>query len=430
MKVTGKELLKKFNSVFYRVLNDGVFVKYFSSSIVLTLTGLFAGFFTYRVIDPIFLGIFSLFSVFETYATITRLGIINGLGRELPFLFGKGDSDKAENYASTALFYTGISNVILLCVIGFYLIVDNGQLIKNTDYFLTFLVVVVKILSSSYSSFLAVTFRTSESFNNLGRINYYLSVFRMLSIVFIVKFGFWGLLFRELGLSILEMSLLHLHKPLSVAPKFNLKSFVHLFKIGTPLFLFSYFNSFIETIPRLFLINYGDVKDLGLFSPILIIFNLVSMFPKTMSNYFYPKMAFRFGETLNKKEVWNMFLKNYLVSFFISVPLFFFTYFFADYFGFFFPKYKSIIPYLKYFSFAVLFIGYRTGNVVFSVLNSWKLNLINSLLYFIFSILSFYILHHFFDENLFVVTLSMVIVSFLMFFSTLFLSYLSVNLVD
>ena len=92
---------------------DFQFRKYFSSTLISSLIGLASGFVTYRFIEPSLLGIWSYFVVYEVYGNVSRLGVINGLGRELPYLLGRNEKEKALDLSSTALFYAIISNLVL-----------------------------------------------------------------------------------------------------------------------------------------------------------------------------------------------------------------------------------------------------------------------------------------------------------------------------
>ncbi|MCK6612000.1 MAG: oligosaccharide flippase family protein [Bacteroidia bacterium] len=410
-----------------KILEERVFVKYFASSAVLSVIGLASGFFTYRFINPNLLGVFSLFSIFEVYSTFSRLGIINGLGRELPFLLGNGKCEEGEKLASAAFGYSIYSNLILLFAAPVIFYFNSSLISFQKEYLLSFIVVLLRVVFNSYTSFLAVTFRTSKSFEDLSKINYFLSLIRGFSIIFIYFFGFWGLLFREFLLSFCEMLLMHRYRPLRVDWIWDPSSLRALFKIGFPLFLVSYLNSFSDTIPRLIIAKYGDFNQLGLFSPIIIVIGLVGMFPKSLSNYLYPKMSYEFGQSGNKDFIWDLCLRNYFFSFIISIPSFLLVFFFSDYFGLFFPKYSEISEYLRVVSFGILFIGYRSGNVVFAVLKSWKTNILIALSNIVYYFVFFFIIQVYSNDILFIASLSFVLVSIFMFFTTLFFSYLALR---
>ncbi len=413
---------KTIQNIFAGFSIKSVFFKYLSSSILSSLIGVFTGFFTYRYIEPALLGIWALFTVYEIYATFSRLGIINGLARELPYLLGMNETKQAETYASTALFYTLASNLLLFAFVPFLLSNQSFEL-QNNNYIYSLLVVLLKLLFSSYTSYLTVTFRTNKSFNDLSNIQNLLSIIRLLSLVLVILYGFLGLLIRELTMSFLEMLLFHLKRPLLIRPKFNLPSMFKLFKVGFPLFVVSYAFSFIDTLPRLYIINYGTLEQLGLFSPIIIILGLALLLPNAISSYMYPKMSYEYGQNQNKENVWRIVLLTAAASFVSGVPLFASVYFFAGYIDLIFPKYSPIIPYLKLASFSLLFIGYKSGGLSFAVIKSWWIMILNTIVYLIVTLLSLIILHFYFQDILQVASLTLVISFAFMFIFSIYLSY-------
>lgn len=408
------------------LFQSSVFVKYFSSSIILTIVGIISGFFTYRYVEPSLTGVFALFSVYEIYASFARLGIINGLGRELPLLSGMNKIEEAKKMASTALFYSLFSNFLLILAIPVILTEKKIDLSDN-NYVLTLIVVVVRLVISSYSSYLSVTFRTTKHFIDLSRINIYLAIIRLLSVLLIVYFNFLGLLLRELLMSLLEMLLLHWKRPMNIHPKLYKSELIHLFKIGFPLFIVSYLTSLIDTIPRLYLIKYGTIEQLGLFSPIMIIVNLAGMLPKSLNSYMYPKMTFEYGFSQDKRKVWSIVIRTYKASILSAIPIFLVVYCFSDYIYLVFPKYSDTSRYLKIISFALLFIGNKSGNLIFSVLKSWNMMILNASIYFIVFLLSLIVLNSYLNDILMVASWSIVISFGIMYVATFILSYIVIK---
>jgi hypothetical protein len=56
----------------------------------------------FRWVDPASMGIWHTLLVASSYLTVVRLGLINGMGRELPFALGSGDIPRARRIAATS----------------------------------------------------------------------------------------------------------------------------------------------------------------------------------------------------------------------------------------------------------------------------------------------------------------------------------------
>jgi O-antigen/teichoic acid export membrane protein len=405
-----------------QIKNNIVLIKFLSSNIFGAIIGIFTGFFTYRYIEPSQLGIWGVFAIIEVYFSVTRLGIINGLGRELPFYLGQDNQEKANSIAQTALSYSLWSNLFLVIIIPITLILNNINL-SNEYYAFSFVVILLRLVLNSYSSYLSVTFRTNSNFNDLSNLTFFQSGIKVFSLFFVYNFGFWGLLIREVLLSITETSLLHLKRPFRIQPKFQLKFFLELFKIGFPLFVVSYLSGIIDTFPRLFIIKYGSTEQLGLFSPIIVILGLSVILPNAISSYMYPKMAFKYGSTSNGKELWTIIKKTSYLSVLSALPISIIVYFGSDLMGFFFPKYENSILYLKISSISLLFVGFKAGSISFSVMKNWTLMFLDVVFFFVTTGLSLYIFKYFFTDILLITTLSMIFTNIIMFFITLVLAY-------
>ena len=110
---------KVVKSFFAYLKQKKVLFKMISSSYLALPVNLIVAVFTYRLIDPYFMGIWATMIVFETYANALRLGIVNGMNRELPYAMGSGKEKEALTYAQTTLAYNLITVIPLWIIIPF-----------------------------------------------------------------------------------------------------------------------------------------------------------------------------------------------------------------------------------------------------------------------------------------------------------------------
>ena len=397
-------------------------MKFLGSNIFSAIIGIFTGFFTYRFIEPSQLGIWGVFVIIEVYFSITRLGIINGLGRELPFYMGLDKQEMANSFARTALSYSLWSNLFLLIIIPLTLKFRNIDL-SNNFYLFSLIVLIYKLILNSYSSYLSVTFRTNNNFNDLSDLTFLQSLIKILTLIFVFYFGFWGLLLREVLLISTETALLHYKRPIRVGPKFKLNLFRELLKIGFPLYAVSYISGAVDTFPRVFILTYSSAEQLGLFSPIIVVLGLSLIIPNAISSFIYPKMAYAFGVSSDRSEIWSLVKKTAFLSVLVSLPLAILIYFGSDFISILFPKYEKAIDYLKLSSVSVIFSGFKASSISFAVIKSWRIMIIDVFVYFIISISSLFLLKLVISDILLVATFSIAFTNFLMFVITLSLAY-------
>lgn len=339
--------------------------------------------------------------------SFSRLGVINGLGRELPYLLGRGNKEQALNLSSTSLYYALSSNLILLALVPIILYSDFYNY-NDKRYFFALFVFIGRILFSSYTAYLSVTFRTSKNFEDLSNIQVALGILKLFSVLFVYLYGFYGLLFRELLMSIIEMIFYHWKRPLNIMPYFSWKALKHLMSIGFPLFAVSYLFTFADTLPRLYIIKFGRVSDLGLFSPIIVTLGLAMILPNAIGSYMYPKMSYEFGLTGDKNKLWKIVKLTVLSSLFAGIFLFVSIFFLSQYVEILFPDYTNIEPYLRLVSFGLIFVGYKASGLVFSVLKAWKAMFFNAGFYIMICLISLLFLHIIYDDILKVASLSIV----------------------
>jgi len=404
-------------------------LNFLGSTVFLYGITLAVSFVTYRYVAPDFLGIWATFSTFTTITTFARLGIVNGMNRELPYYLGKGEYEKAQLITSTTLCYT-LLNMALMLILGvlfFFLFDFDAHNEFSNAYRYAALVFFITIILEPYQSYLSGTFRTSDNFDKLSKTQYYMGIYRLLSISLVLLWSYNGYLIRELGAVALNTMLLHYYRPMKgVKIKFNTSCFVQLFTIGISIFLSSYISTFVDTLPRLYIISEGSSRELGLFSPVLIILGIVSLIPNTISSYLYPKFSYSYGQGCSPIYFWDSMKKVLLGSLVLGVAAFLVVFLFIDDIIGLFPKYIESAPYIKIACFAMMFVGYKLCNMICVIMKQYKWIWVQPLLYILFQTGSLFILNYTISDTLAIASYSLVFSNMLLFVaSTSILYYLT-----
>jgi O-antigen/teichoic acid export membrane protein len=395
---------------------------FITSSVSTSIVGLLSGFVSYRYIDPRLLGIWVTVTVFEVYATITRMGIPNGMCRELPFELGKGNISKAKDLASTTFAYSIFSGLFALLIIPLVLLTSSIDL-SNINYTLCIGIVLFRVIFEPYTSYLSGTFRTNNQFDQLSKIQFIQAGIRLASIALVYIWGFYGLLIREIITPVTNAIQLHYARPFHIKPRFQWSIFKRLFKIGFPIFMISYMTLSIDTFPRLFLVKYGEAIQLGLFSPVIILIGTVVIIPNAIGGYLYPKLSFSWGQDADLIQLWKKTKWIYISSMIISIPISCLVILFLDYFIQLFPKYVDSVPYIKIACISILFIAFQLGNVLLVVLKKWIFLFLYTAIYAIVQVLSLFILKIYFTDVLFIATVSQLLTFSIMYVISFVFTY-------
>ncbi len=397
--------------------------KYISASYLAIPVSLITGFIAFRNIDPYFMGIWSALTVFETYAVFLRMGIVNGMNRELPYSLGKGDTDKANKYAETTLAYTLFDIIILILIVPIII----WQSDFSDVHIVGICVSVTRVIITFYITYLAATFRSEDNFNKLSNIQLIMLLVKLI-LCPLVLLGFNGFLLYELLMVIANVILLHQQRPFKLLkPKFHSTEFFQLFKIGFPIFLSSYIMSFIDTVPRLFIIKHSDEKTLGLYAPVVMLLSTVSILPNTLSTYLYPKFSFNLGKTNDPRSIFTNLLKIYAVSFIVILILIIIGYFLLDHFITFFPKYSDSLPYLKLALLICPFVFFKLGNMFNVVIKKYSYMFAFVIIYGIIQFLSLYLLSIYISDVLDIVIYSQIITSLLILIISILMNYMLIK---
>lgn len=394
------------------------FLKYFSSNILSVPVSLVTGFINFRNIDPMFMGMWATVTIFEVYSTFLRLGVVNGMNRELPFALGQGDEEKAVKYAATTQFFSIFNGLILLLIAP--IIIKSIHL--DESYFTCVTVVLIKACLSFYTTYLQGTFRSDDQFGKLANITIWVLGAKLLFCP-LVFLGFNGFLTYELILIVLNSLLLHKFRPIRIKPKLYFPEMKTLILTGFPLFATSYLLGVIDTLPRLFIIKDGTEQLLGLYAPILMLVNTMMIFPSSIMNFLYPKFSYQIGQKIPAIQIWKKYFKVLALSFigiFLAVVP---GYFLMDYFGMMFPKYASSVPYLKAALLICPFLVYKMGNTINGVLRKPEYMAYYTFFYGAFQLVSYYFLLNSIDDVLLKVIYSQVITGFATLIFSMLMNY-------
>ncbi len=412
------------NKVSKKLLSNKALLKYVSVSYLSIPISLITGFLTFRKIDPVLMGFWSLFTVFETYSTIMRLGIVNGMNRELPNAMGSGNKEKAHRYASTTLFYT-IVEVLVLLILAPVIIWQLGFKIDPSlkiYFYATALVSLTRVTVSFYITYLSGTLRSDDSFDKLSNIN---ATVLVMKLVFcpLVFFGFYGFLIYELVALLTNVFLLHKHRPLRVFPRFYKVEIFELFKIGFPIFLVSSTISYIDTIPRLYIIQYSTTEMLGLYTPVIMLISVISILPNSLSAYMYPKFTFQMAQTNDLNGIWKKLIRIYAASFGFIFMASLIGYYLLDQFVYWFPKYAHSKDYLKLSLLLCPFVFFRMGNTLHIVLKKYNYMILFTVIYGLVQVISLKLISLYYLDIIEIVIWSQIYTSIVVFIVGLALNY-------
>ena len=354
-----------------KLFNKKVLIKFVSGSLFNSLAQIIANVIILKIIKPEELGTWYSLLIIQTYALFFQAGVLNGISRELPYLLGKNDIRKANEYAATSLAFFIWGTIIFIAIsifLGLFIFENSTK-----EWLYTYFAIVIITSAKFYENYLTATFRSKNSFEKLSLVYLIRGVFQIISIILIFYFNYEGYIIRMASASILTMALLHFIRPIKIKPKFNLQATFQLMKVGLPIFVLIYIYNSSLTIDRLLFIHNSKMEILGYYSLGLMALSAFRLLPETLANYLYPRLSYKIGEGKSVIELISLSLKSnlfvFLLMFILSIISFFFLPWIINNF---FPAYSKGIYATQILLLAGAIHSGSIGNNVITSLKSWK----------------------------------------------------------
>lgn len=248
------------------------------------------------LVDPIAMGYWTAAQMVTVFLDASRLGVLSGLARELPYELGRGRADAVQRLLGTALGHT-----IATIMLGFAVAACVPIFVFDSRS----LQIALSVASLSWAlgafpTFVRVTVRSDSGFARLGRIELVLSGFGVASVPLVAWLGFTGILVRAILLALISSLLFFFAWRLRARPQWDLIQFWNLFKFGRHTFLTGYLLSLGQQAERVMLLGLpGGVGDVGLYAPVLAVWFLLQTLVGAILASTYPQMLEQFGRDHN-----------------------------------------------------------------------------------------------------------------------------------
>jgi O-antigen/teichoic acid export membrane protein len=291
-----------------------VLIQFASTQFLSKLINMASGFIVIRMLNPADIGKYNSAGIFLGYVLLGSGGVINGLGRDLPYYVGKGEVEYGKKLASTAWVFTIIlSAIVSLFFLGlsiFYFV--QNDLLYSAIY-LSY--VIVGFLFMINNQFLPVLYRNNSDFVSLSKQNIKYGLGNFVSVILVYFFGIIGLVLRGVCLASYQFFLLFKNKPIQLSWSFNFKELKELIITGFPIFAVGYINVFWTTILNSYTYKKGGEIAFGLFAISTVIQGALGIIPGALSGLTYPKMTLQYADGKTVTQIKNDFKKVFLFQF-------------------------------------------------------------------------------------------------------------------
>jgi len=267
--------------------------RYSAATVLAQVVQMVCGLAVLAWIAPAEMGIWLALQAAEAYALWIRLGVVNAMNREYPYLLGRGEGAEALLHVqTTASYMAGCAVLLGLGFAGTALFMRGA----GADWQLALVCFGIHSAGGLWRSFVEATFRGGQEFGRLVRLQLSGAVLQILTLPLVWRWGFEGFCLRSVLLATVLTVGWHLARPVKAGFRFDLRVLLKLLREGLPLFASNYLTSVTAQFPRIFLIAAGGTALLGLYAPIAALLAAGVLLPSTLLTFLLPRQNFEFGQ--------------------------------------------------------------------------------------------------------------------------------------
>lgn len=260
-----------------------------------------SGLLAIRWLEPIALGWWNTSQLLRIPLDALRLGILNGMNRDYPFLIGANEPEKARQTLETGLAHTLAMVIVSQIVLGLvFFFIDRDR----TFLFAGLLANSLVWSFGCYSQYVRSTLRTSQGFGLLGQVELGVAGVDSVGVLLVWRYGYYGLLARAVLSAVLTAGAFYRFQPVKVRPRWHIEPLLHMFRSGRHSFLIGYVLLIGSNAERLVLLTLNDgVKLLGLYTPAIVCASFLQIVPGAIHSYYYPQVVHAFGRDRDKAKL-------------------------------------------------------------------------------------------------------------------------------
>src|SRR6185369_15797553 len=275
-----------------------------------------------RCLGPHEMGIWSLINLIAEYGMIVTCGVVNGMGREVPYLTGRGDL-----HATNSVVATTFKIVFLICCALF--LVALSWTFLAFPYLYPVVLGITLLISRIIFSFSYILIRSCQDFSLLGLQQFTIGLIQAAGLLLVWQVrSVPAVLFGTVASLLCGAVFCKKFLVNARSAAYSTAAAKQLVRIGMPIFLVGIIYALFLSTDRVLIAKFLGVTKLGLYTPAIMAVGVTSLVPNIVSNVMYPKMAELYGKTesllpliplVRKIMMINVLLTIVLAGLFLSI---------------------------------------------------------------------------------------------------------------
>jgi O-antigen/teichoic acid export membrane protein len=346
------------------------FLAFTGSVVAVNVASLAGNAVAFRFVDPVSMGVWHTLVLVCGYLTVARLGIVNGLGRELPFALGRGDEVAARRIAAAGL---AANHLSALAAAATFVALLAAFWSRGAVWRQALVAMAVVSTATFHLTFLQATFRSDADFSRLARVHWIQAGTALLMAPAVYVFGFAGLCAHAALQALAATAFAHAWRPLRVRPRLDVGVVRDLLAVGFPLFAAGYLQTLAAGFDRVILLAHGGVAAVGYYAPAVAVCAAMAIVPGAVATWVYPRTSYGLGRGRSRSDVRRSAFAAAAVSVAVSLPVAVAGWLAAPpAIARFFPRYEASIPAVRWSLLAGLLWSVAPAAQVLGSLKAWR----------------------------------------------------------
>lgn len=293
------------------------FLSFGGSSIAVQGTRVGAGLVVAAMLGPETWGTWYLLNLIVAYGSLTHLGALNGMNREVPAALGRGDAEGAVTVRRTALGVTvlGTGTVSILLLLSTIILpgfVDAAAMA----------LMLLLLAAHQAFGFAATSLKSTTRFDALARLQLVSSIsYPSLTIAGAWALGLPGFILGQVGAYLVLCLLAWRSAKVDFTFRFDARRASSLVKIGFPIMLVGLVYVLFSTVDRWVVTAYLGTVSLGHYSLAIMALGAVGLLPQVVAQQYYPRVAHAWAARKDTDELRRLASEVRNMTFVSVVPV-------------------------------------------------------------------------------------------------------------
>ena len=269
-------------------------------------------------VGPASFGVWNSLHLVVIYGFALGIGLPNGMNRDVPLLEGEGRSAEARRVVNRSLAFVLVS----FAVGGVTIYLASLHPGWSASYRDSLAALAALFLAWNLYLFFQMLLRCRMQFQTMSVQGFLFAALLPLAVVpLAVRWSVPGFILGQ-AVACLATSLFILRRsPVKPDYRWALRDVAPQVRVGLPIMAAGVVYSLLTTIDRWVVLSFLGTEALGDYTLAILSVSLVALLPAIVSQYTYPRMAFRYGQTHDVTALRPLVLRQTAFSIAVTLPL-------------------------------------------------------------------------------------------------------------